>query len=217
MHAWAEYWDDNNGWVQVDPTWGSTSGGLNYFEKLDFNHITFVQKGLSSTSPAPAGAYKKPQDASKKSVNVEFATDLPNATVNPVLDLAVPVKIISAIPAKIEARIVNGGTTSIFTQKVTLEAQKLTLAEPKEIDIPLLPPFANRTYTFRLNTSGFFTRSVDNLILSYAGAQVSKQTHLEPFYSFFLSPIAAFMAIGILTIISLAFLIFKKLHKKPLR
>ena len=217
LHAWAEYWDDNNGWVQVDPTWGSTSGGLNYFEKLDFNHITFVQKGLSSTSPAPAGAYKKPQDASKKSVNVEFATDLPNATVNPVLDLAVPVKIISAIPAKIEARIVNGGTTSIFTQKVTLEAQKLTLAEPKEIDITILPPFANRTYTFRLNTSGFFTRSVDNLILSYAGAQVSKQTHLEPFYSFFLSPIAAFMAIGILTIISLAFLIFKKLHKKPLR
>ncbi len=54
LHAWPEYWDDKLGWVQVDPTWGSTSGGLNYFEKLDFNHITFVQKGLSSTSPAPA-------------------------------------------------------------------------------------------------------------------------------------------------------------------
>src|SRR3989344_2929780 len=49
LHAWPAYWDDEKGWIQVDPTWGSTSGGLDFFNKMDFNHVTLAQRGLSST------------------------------------------------------------------------------------------------------------------------------------------------------------------------
>lgn len=57
LHAWAEFYDPYYGWIQVDPTWGTTSG-IDYFTKLDTNHFSFVTKGLSSQYPFPAGAYR---------------------------------------------------------------------------------------------------------------------------------------------------------------
>jgi len=57
LHSWAEFYDPYNGWVQVDPTWGTTSG-LDYFSKLDTNHFAFVRKGISSEYPYSAGTYR---------------------------------------------------------------------------------------------------------------------------------------------------------------
>lgn len=70
LHAWAEFYDPNFGWVPVDPTWGNTSG-IDYFTKLDTNHLAFVIKGIESEYPFPAGSYRiNPND---KQVNVDFA------------------------------------------------------------------------------------------------------------------------------------------------
>lgn len=71
LHSWAEYFDPNFGWVPIDPTWGSTSN-LDYFSKLDTNHLAFVIKGLSSEYPLPAGSYKLSSD-DKPQVDVSFA------------------------------------------------------------------------------------------------------------------------------------------------
>ncbi|MBI4091382.1 transglutaminase domain-containing protein [candidate division WWE3 bacterium] len=73
LHSWAEFYDPNLGWIQVDPTWGSTSG-TNYFEKLDTNHFAFAIKGLSSEEPLPAGSYKTPADRFPQ-IDVSFASD----------------------------------------------------------------------------------------------------------------------------------------------
>ena len=70
LHAWAEFYDPNFGWVQVDPTWGNTSG-IDYFTKLDTNHLAFVVKGVDSEEPYPAGAYRL--DTNQKQINVDFA------------------------------------------------------------------------------------------------------------------------------------------------
>lgn len=59
LHAWPEYYDKEKGaWIPVDPTWGSTTGGVDFFNKLDLRHFTFVIHGKSSTKPYPAGSYK---------------------------------------------------------------------------------------------------------------------------------------------------------------
>jgi len=68
LHAWAEFYDPQLGWLQVDPTWGSTSG-LDYFTKLDTNHIAFVTKGISSELPLPAGAYRF--DDNEKQIDIK--------------------------------------------------------------------------------------------------------------------------------------------------
>jgi len=60
LHTWPEYYDrDSQSWISIDPTWASTTGGLNYFDKLDFFHVAFSIQGVSSSEPNPAGYYKK--------------------------------------------------------------------------------------------------------------------------------------------------------------
>jgi len=42
LHSWPEYYDfASQTWQQVDPTWGNTTGGLDYFHKFDLDHFTF--------------------------------------------------------------------------------------------------------------------------------------------------------------------------------
>lgn len=76
LHAWPEYFDSaTNTWVQIDPTLGNTTGGLDYFSKLDYSHIAFVIHGEESDYPYPAGAYKA--DPNEKSITVELADSIP--------------------------------------------------------------------------------------------------------------------------------------------
>lgn len=73
LHAWPEYYDSQTQtWIQIDPTWGKTTNGIDYFTDLDLNHLTFVIHGLSSDNPPPPGSYRNPQN--DKSVFVDFAT-----------------------------------------------------------------------------------------------------------------------------------------------
>ncbi len=59
LHAWPEYYDEERKlWIPVDPTWGKTTNGVDFFNKLDFNHIVFVIHGTSSEKPYSAGMYK---------------------------------------------------------------------------------------------------------------------------------------------------------------
>lgn len=73
LHAWPEYYDKNRkSWIMIDPTWGNTTGGLDYFYTLDFDHIAFVIKGISSTYPIPAGGYKIEGLTDVKDVEISF-------------------------------------------------------------------------------------------------------------------------------------------------
>ncbi|KKQ75662.1 MAG: transglutaminase domain protein, nonfunctional [Candidatus Woesebacteria bacterium GW2011_GWB1_38_5b] len=59
LHSWVEYWDsDKLHWVPIDPTWGSTTGGVDFFSKLDLRHFAFVIHGQSPYQPYPPGSYK---------------------------------------------------------------------------------------------------------------------------------------------------------------
>src|SRR3990167_7539540 len=120
LHAWPAYWDDEKGWVQIDPTWGSTSGGLDFFNKMDFNHVTLAQRGLSSTLPYPAGSFKKQADEDKKTVDITFATELPYKTTTPELSLSAPQFAVSGIPLKLGAQVKNIGSTSIIYVIITV-------------------------------------------------------------------------------------------------
>jgi len=66
LHAWPEYFNKaNNTWVQIDPTWSNTTRGIDYFNKLDFNHIVFAIHGVNPNYPIPAGGYKYKQEKTK--------------------------------------------------------------------------------------------------------------------------------------------------------
>lgn len=187
LHAWPEYWDDNLGWVQVDPTWGATSGGLDYFNKLDFNHITFTQRGLSSTSPLPAGAFKNGNKPGQKSVFVNFAEDLPAPTSTAQIQISAPQNIYSGIPITLTANLKNVGSTSIIGQKLLLISQMLNISSENPITVPILPPFANRDLKYNAEAKKALKKTPDNLVVSFADTQVSRPIIVKPFYEIALS------------------------------
>ncbi|MGI5826057.1 MAG: transglutaminase-like domain-containing protein [Patescibacteria group bacterium] len=74
LHSWPEYFDEaRKRWVMVDPTWGNTSSGLDYFNKFDMTHFVFVIHGLSDTLPYSPGAYR--QSTEGKQILVAFAQE----------------------------------------------------------------------------------------------------------------------------------------------
>jgi len=187
LHAWPEYWDDNLGWVQVDPTWGATSGGLDYFSKLDFNHITFTQRGQSSTSPSPAGAFKDGNKPGQKSVFVNFAEDLPAPTSTAQIQISAPQNIYSGIPITLTANLKNVGSTSIIGQKLQLTSKMLNISSENPITVPILPPFANRDLKYNVEAKKALKKTPDNLVVSFADAQVSRPIIVKPFYEIAMS------------------------------
>ncbi|MFB5608419.1 MAG: hypothetical protein ACE5RG_10020, partial [Candidatus Nitrosomaritimum yanchengensis] len=52
--------------------WGHTTGGVDYFSKLDLKHFTFVVHGLSDENPPPPGSYKLGSNP-QKDVYVSFS------------------------------------------------------------------------------------------------------------------------------------------------
>jgi hypothetical protein len=72
LHAWPEYWSKTeNNWVPVDPTWGATTQGVDYFNKLDLRHFAFVIHSKNSSESYPPGSYKL-GDNPQKDVHVSF-------------------------------------------------------------------------------------------------------------------------------------------------
>lgn len=59
LHAWPEYYDQEKAaWIPVDPTWSSTTNGIDFFDKMDLRHFSFVIHGKEDNKPYAAGSYK---------------------------------------------------------------------------------------------------------------------------------------------------------------
>lgn len=213
LHAWPEYWDNNLGWVQIDPTWASTSGGLDFFNKMDFNHVTFIQRGTSSQSPQPPGAYKRQGDEQKKGVLVSFAQDLPQPTSIPQLTLYVPDKIISGIPVVITGQIKNAGSTSLFSVNLQLSTD-LRVRGDKVTNLGIMPPYSQREIEYRLQTKGFFTTQTEPITLIYADKFISKSTSIIPIYFLLISVNFVIGTILAVVIIVAGYYLYKRFHHK---
>lgn len=66
LHTWPEYFDTQRQiWVPIDPTWGDTTGGVDYFSQLDFRHVAFAIQGVNDDRPLAAGMYKSAAEPTK--------------------------------------------------------------------------------------------------------------------------------------------------------
>lgn len=91
LHAWPEYFDTSSStWKPVDPTWTNTTGGVDYFSQLDFNHIAFVLQGQSSQKPYPPGSYRTSTDQAKN-VEISISKDIPTKDFSADIQVSAPV------------------------------------------------------------------------------------------------------------------------------
>lgn len=116
LHAWPEYWDEErSAWIPVDPTWGATTGGVDYFSNLDLRHFTFVIHGIDPQLPYPPGSYKLGPNP-QKDVFVSFG-QLPQDK-NPELEISsVRKKSLPLTKTKLLVRFKNKGVSSLYDLK----------------------------------------------------------------------------------------------------
>lgn len=111
LHAWPQYWDaQRQVWVSVDPTWSKTTGGIDYFHKLDFNHFTFAIHGQSDDTPTFTGQNVKVSYSSYK--------DYPVATLTQHWEN--PLFIIPFVPTKFNLVFENPNGQAVYLNPVTV-------------------------------------------------------------------------------------------------
>jgi len=145
LHAWPEYYDKDKGaWIPVDPTWGATSGGINYFDKLDLRHFAFVIHGQSSIMPYPPGSYKLGPNP-QKDVYVSFGKLPEDRTTN--LNVSfIPVRILPFLSSIYSVKIDNPGPQAIYS------VYPIVYFDSKEVSrdfIETLPPYSS--YKMKVN------------------------------------------------------------------
>lgn len=142
LHSWPEYYNyETNSWTQIDPTWGDTTGGIDYFKQFDLNHIVFSINGVSSTLPFPAGTYKiKSEDT--KDVEVSIGDIFPH--ISPQISTRMTQKkfLLIPIPGMYKMQVINDTGQAWYDIETNLTSLNsdvdITFNQNKKIDA-LLP------------------------------------------------------------------------------
>lgn len=180
LHAWPEYWDDRRGWVMVDPTWENTTGGVDYFSKLDLNHFAFVVKGFSSDQPVPAGSYKfDGQDSHDVKVTLSENDFLGKPQIDVQIDTSNP--ILSAFPDKVRVKVVNTGNAVYPSAPLSVSAGKLALLNGGNQELGLVPPYGSAEFDFPLRTKSFLDSYNDQIAVNIGGKKFTKDVTVKPF------------------------------------
>lgn len=206
LHSWPEYWDEKRGWVMIDPTWENTTGGVDYFSKLDLNHFVFVIKGSSSSDPVPAGAYKYVNEGTR---DVKVSLSDNNFLGHSQIDISVetPSPILSGFPGKVKVKIKNSGNS--FFPPTALQIKTNNLAVFSEGENPstgIIPAFGEAEFSSKLRTKSLFDAYDDQITVLVGGQQFTKDIKVQPFILLQNVPVTLGGIIGIMVLLYLAVL-----------
>lgn len=182
LHAWPEYYDKElQTWIMIDPTWGNTTGGTDYFDTLDFDHFAFVIKGIDSRYPVTAGGYKLEETKNKKDVNVSFIDSYDQAL--PVLTsiFSVPSAVLAGIPIDGFITLQNNGPTMYSQQMLTVESNFLFPVE-KYLKVNDIPPFGYVKIPVSFNKTSFLTKADAKVTIRVGEKSISQNIVITPFF-----------------------------------
>lgn len=161
LHTWVEYHDPAlNLWKPVDPTWEDTTGGVDYYNQFDLNHIVFSIFGSSSEEPYPAGAYADESDKTVLAVQLTepFQEDAPE--IKPEF---LPVKVGNIdIPGQHTLTISNKSGRAWYDVELNLKSEGVKIS-PDFQRFHLLP-FEKKTFAVNVNSplqSGIIQKEVE--------------------------------------------------------
>lgn len=181
LHAWPEYYDtEKKAWIMIDPTWGSTTGGVDYFNTLDFDHFAFTIKGKDSNYPVPAGGYKLQGQENQKDVLVSADTNYEEAL--PVLktDLSFTKSAFPWAPILGKITIKNLGSTPTQKQDILIET---SILDPRSqtISIDEIPPYGSVVIPLTFKTSSILTNKEDSVKITIGENSFTQKVLISPF------------------------------------
>ncbi len=179
LHAWPEYYDFNKKtWIMIDPTWGNTTGGVDYFNTLDFDHFAFVIKGQDSSYPVPAGGYKLSQDKNLKDVNVKIGGDFnPSVALKP--DINLQNEAMGGFPIELIIKVQNSGNSISENKNITVTTAYLS---PKEqtIYFQKIPPYGFAEIPVEFGKTSFLTNRTDAVKITLGNNVYTKKIRILP-------------------------------------
>jgi len=166
LHAWPEYYDqEKNSWIPIDPTWGSTMKGVDYFHQFDLKHIVFAYNGRSSRLPLAAGNYKLPNQESKD-LTIKFGTEFPETEAEFEI-LLEPKKVLGFInlPSWYDLVIINRTGSAWYNNQLNINSENERVQNyPSQENFTLLP-WETRNLSIQVfNDDNFFPRE-DTVII----------------------------------------------------
>lgn len=205
LHAWPEYYDSERQlWRPIDPTWGNTTGGVDFFEQTDLNHFAFVILGADSDYPVPAGAYKA-DDRPAKNLSVVFGRSVTPRS-NLELEFDLPEEGLAGVSLTGKIRVKNSGNVAVYQIPVSLTSPRLN----SEWTVTALPPNAATEIEFTLPAAGWNRRYRETLTASAGGQQLSRGLTIIPAYGLIFGNQAVRLALASLA----GLLVLKLIHAR---
>ena len=173
LHAWPEYWDESKkAWIPIDPTWASTTGGVDYFSKLDLRHFTFVIHGKDPQRPYPPGSYKLGPNP-QKDVFVSFGS-LPEERVSHPEITVVTKRPIPFGPTRLYITIKNPGPVALYNLTLSISFNGKVV---KTENIEVLPPYAHSEIESAVAYSFLGRYTPETVTVQVADSQVQVPTN----------------------------------------
>jgi len=144
LHTWPEYYNqEQKAWLRSDPTWEDTTGGIDYFNNFDLNHIALAINGSSSTLPYPAGSYLGNNDEKNKKIYLDFSKE-ELAEINPDLEINLLNKKVSGlnIPGNYDIQIFNKTGKVWYFSDVKISGNDLEIVINQDHEVQKILPFS---------------------------------------------------------------------------
>lgn len=182
LHAWPEYYDrDRKAWIMIDPTWGSTTKGTDYFDVLDFDHFAFIIKGLDSEYPVPAGGYKIKGGENNKDVDVTAGGTYEEAFPSIEMKIDIADKVYSGFPINGNVILSNNGGVSFPSQILTINTDAF-LPRTRKVSLEEVPPFGHLKLPVNFEKMPLFSSTRSSLEFKIGDKSILKTIEVSPFF-----------------------------------
>lgn len=202
LHAWPEYYDDDKGWVMVDPTWENTSGGVDYFNKFDLSHFVLARRGITSNSPYIS-------DKVKVVISESEFKAIPSTRV----EVDVPQSLWAGFPGAATVKVTNTGNVLKGPDSIEFKSGKIENQNPSTVNLGPIPPYGSTTYKFNLKTPFVWQSFEDTVEINVTGQEIVKKVLVKPFFLFYPVP---YLFGGLLALVvgTYASILFVHIHRK---
>lgn len=202
MHVWAEYYDTTKQiWIPVDPLWNTTSGGINYFDSWDLQHVALAFWGAESDYPYPDGLTALQNDA-KPVLSIGQARPDQKPTI--AISANVVAAPISGLPGRGEITVENTSKVALVNADVKITSDGFQFLGSPNTKIIILPPYGSLSVPFTFRSPKLLQLTASMVNVSVNGQYYSLPLKATPFggrfRSLVLLPIAAGMLIGVLVL-----------------
>jgi len=169
LHAWPEYWNKEKAiWIPVDPTCGATTGGVDYFTKLDLRHFTFVIHGKDPRRPYPPGSYKLGPNP-EKDVFVNFG-QLPKVRAGkPEIEAEIKGGFLPT-SSKLKVKIKNPGPIALYNLRPTIY---FDTTEADSSFILTFPPYSSQEIEVKIPFSFLGRKTPEKITVVVADARLT--------------------------------------------